>query len=184
MLIRDATPADVPAIQAIYAHHVSHGLGSFELEPPSVEDMKGRLESVTGAALPFLVAIDGDEILGYAYASRYRPRAAYRFTAEDSVYVAPTAQRRGVGRALLAALTGRCAASGIRQLVAVIGDSGNIESIRLHEALGFHHLGIAAGVGWKHGRWVDTVFMQRSLGNGSGAPPGLGGPGPAADQAS
>ena len=183
MLIRDATPNDVPAIQTIYAHHVSHGLGSFELEPPSVEDMTGRLEAVTGVGLPFLVAIEGDEILGYAYASRYRPRAAYRFTAEDSVYVAPAAQRRGVGRALLAELAGRCAASGIRQLVAVIGGSGNVESIRLHEALGFQHIGIATAVGWKHGRWGDTVFMQRSLGDGTGAPPRLSGPGPAADVA-
>jgi phosphinothricin acetyltransferase len=171
MLIRDATPSDVGAIHAIYGHHVVNGLGTFELEQPSLEEMLIRLESVVGAGLPFLVADDEGTLQGYAYASRYRPRQAYRFTAEDSVYVAPAAQRRGVGRALLDALVDRCAASGIRQLMAVVGDSANLASIRVHEAAGFRRVGLAEGVGWKHGRWVDTVFMQRQLGDGSATPP-------------
>ena len=172
MQVRDATPGDVRAVHAIYAHHVVHSLGTFELEPPSADEMGKRLHVVVGAGLPFVVADDGGDVLGYAYASSYRPRLAYRFTAEDSVYVAPAAQRRGVGRVLLDGLVDRCTAAGIRQLMAVIGDSGNTPSIRLHEAAGFRRLGVAQGVGWKHDRWVDTVFMQRSLGLGSGAPPG------------
>jgi phosphinothricin acetyltransferase len=171
MLIREATAADASSIQAIYAHHVTMGLGSFELDPPGVEEVAARIESVVGLGLPFLVADEDSEMLGYAYASRYRPRLAYRFTAEDSVYVAPAAQRRGVGASLLDALIGQCTASGIRQLMAVIGDSGNTPSIRLHEAAGFRRVGVAQTVGWKHGRWVDTVFMQRSLGVGSDTSP-------------
>ena len=171
MQVRDATASDVIAIHAIYTHHVEHSLGTFELEPPRLDEMAARWDSVVAAGLPFLVGDDGDQVVGYAHASCYRPRLAYRFTAEDSVYVAPSAQRRGVGAALLASLIARCTRIGIRQLMAVIGDSGNVASIRLHESAGFEHIGVAHGVGWKHGRWVDTVFMQRPLGDASGSPP-------------
>jgi L-amino acid N-acyltransferase YncA len=170
--LRDSGPADVPAIAAIYAHHVRFGLGSFEEEPPSAAELARRREEVLGRGLPYLVAVDAlGTVLGYAYAAPYRTRSAYRYSLEDSIYVAPAASRRGAGRALLAALIERCAGLGYRQMVAVIGDSGNAASIGLHEQAGFRRVGLLPAVGFKHGRWVDSVLMQRPLGPGDGTLP-------------
>jgi phosphinothricin acetyltransferase len=167
LLVRDAEIGDVPDIEAIYAHHVVNGLGTFELEPPSREEMTRRLEEVLAVSLPFLVATGSQQVVGYAYAAPYRSRPAYRHTVEDSVYVAPAAVRRGVGRALLTEVIRRCERSGARQMVAVIGDSANTGSVELHRTLGFDEVGVLRAVGWKHGRWVDTVIMQRELGAGA-----------------
>ncbi|MGC4191458.1 MAG: GNAT family N-acetyltransferase [Thermomicrobiales bacterium] len=164
--IRDATPDDALAIQAIYAHHVLTGLASFEEEAPSVADMIARQESARAAGYPYLVAVRDGEVLGYAYASAYRPRRAYRFTVEDSVYVREGLAGQGIGSALLAALIARCEAGPWRQMVAVIGNSGNAGSIALHRRFGFRDVGVLRAVGFKHGQWVDTVLMQRELGVG------------------
>ncbi len=163
MILRDAREDDVAAITAIYAHHVLHGLGTFEETPPDREQMAARLQAVQARGLPWLVAQD-DDVAGYAYASPYNLREAYRHTVEDSVYVAPGREGRGVGRALLEALIARCQALGLRQMMAVIGDSANAASIGLHTALGFEVKGVGSAVGFKHGRWVDIVWMQRPLG--------------------
>lgn len=173
VVVRDSTEADLDAIGAIYAHHVAHGLGSFEETPPSREELGRRRADVLARGLPYLVAVDASgKLLGYAYAGPYRTRSAYRHTVENSVYVAPATARQGVGRALLAALITRCEAAGFRQMVAVIGDSGNAGSIGLHEALGFRCVGTLEAIGWKRGRWVDSVLMQRALGRGADSPPG------------
>ena len=180
MRLRPATPEDVPAIQAIYAHHVLTGLGTFEEIPPTEGEMASRIAAVVERGLPWLVAESG-EVLGYAYAGPFRTRAAYRFTVEDSVYVGQTARGRGVGKALLAALIADCEAMGLRQMVGVIGDSGNAASIALHRSLGFEITATAPAVGWKFERWVDVVWMQRALGPGAAAAPdglGIGGMGP------
>lgn len=170
--VRASTEADLGAIAAIYRHHVLTGLASFEEEAPDATEMARRREGIIGAGMPWLVAADRDgAVLGYAYAGPYRPRPGYRYTAEDSVYVAPGAVGRGVGRALLAALIARCETLGFRQLVAVIGDSGNAASIGLHRALGFVQVGLLPAVGFKFGRWVDGVLMQRALGPGSATLP-------------
>lgn len=174
MLIRDSRAGDLPAITAIYGHWVRHGLASFELDPPDLAEMTRRRDALLAGHYPYLVAEEGGRVLGYAYAGAFRTRPAYRFTVEDSVYVAPDAGRGGVGRALLAALLPRCEAWGARLMVAVIGDSGNAASIALHAALGFTHAGLLPGTGWKHGRWVDTVLMTRALGEGMAAPPPQG----------
>jgi len=171
MLIRDCQPADLPAITAIYGHWVRHARASFELDPPTEAEMARRREALLAGGYPYLVAEEAGRVLGYAYAGAFRTRPAYRFTVEDSVYVAPDANRRGVGRALLGALLPRCEAWGARLVIAVIGDSGNAASIALHGALGFEHAGLMRGTGWKHGRWVDTVLMTRALGAGMAAPP-------------
>jgi L-amino acid N-acyltransferase YncA len=166
-IIRDSAGADLAAITAIYAHHVRTGFGSFEEVPPDVTELARRRGEVLARTLPYLVASDGGAaILGYAYASPYRTRSAYRFSVEDSIYVAPGAERRGIGGALLAGLIERCTAAGYRQMVAVIGDSGNAASIGLHARLGFRQVGVLAAIGLKHGRWVDSVLMQRDLGAG------------------
>lgn len=164
--IRAATVADIDAVQAVYAHHVLHGLASFEIEPPDRNEMRRRFETITGAGYPYLVAVEADAVLGYAYASAYRTRPAYRYTVEDSVYVAPAASRRGVGRRLLTALITQCERRGDRQMLAVIGDSANAASIELHRACGFVVSGTLPSVGFKFGRWVDSVIMQRTLGEG------------------
>lgn len=170
--IRDAAEADLPAIQAIYAHHVLHGFASFEEVPPGTAELAARRAAVLAQGLPYLAAeIDG-RVAGYAYAGAYRPRPAYRHTIEDSVYVADGMAGRGIGRALLAALIERCEAGPWRQMVAVIGDSGNAGSIALHEALGFRRTGTLQSVGFKFGRWVDSVLMQRPLGPGDATLPG------------
>ena len=164
MELRAATVADVPAIQSIYAHHVRHGLASFEIEPPSVAEMRSRFESITGAGHPYLVATDGGTLLGYAYACVYRARPGYRYTVEDSVYVSPAAIGHGIGRQLLTRLIDACEHRGYRQMLAVIGDSANTASIELHRACGFIHSGTLRSVGLKFGRWIDSVIMQRELG--------------------
>lgn len=170
VLVRDATDQDMAGIQAIYAHHVLHGLASFEEVPPTVEELLARRASVIGLGLPYLVAeIDGG-VVGYAYATLYRTRSAYRHTVEDSVYVAPGFGGRGIGSALLRALIDRCEAGPWRQLVANIGDSGNAGSLALHRRFGFQTVGTLTSVGFKFGRWIDTVLMQRPLGSGAGSP--------------
>lgn len=169
--VRDATESDMPAIQAIYAEAVLHGLASFEETPPTVEDMLSRRARVRDLGLPYLAAERDGRIVGYAYATAYRDRPAYRYTVEDSVYVADGMRGQGIGRALLTALVAACDAGPWRQMVAVIGDSGNSGSIALHESLGFRMVGTFEAVGFKLGRWVDTVLMQRPLGPGSAKPP-------------
>lgn len=164
--VRASRDGDLPAIAAIYAHHVRHGLASFEEEPPSVDELALRRRDVLAAGFPYLVAEVGDGVAGYAYASLYRTRSAYRFTLEDSVYVAHDATGRGIGRALLGALLPACEATGARQMIAVIGDSANHASIGLHAAFGFTEVGVLRAVGFKFGRWVDSVLMQRALGAG------------------
>jgi L-amino acid N-acyltransferase YncA len=166
-VIRLAVERDIPAITAIYAHHVRHGLASFEEIEPSENEMGRRFEEVRNKALPYLVATRDNEIAGYAYASPYRTRSAYRFTVEDSVYLRADTTGQGLGKLLLRRLIGESAALGFRQMIAVIGDSAHHPSIRLHESLGFIHAGLLASVGFKHGRWVDIVVMQRPLGAGS-----------------
>jgi phosphinothricin acetyltransferase len=172
MELRAAVSTDIPAVQAIYAHHVLHGLASFELVPPTVAQMHGRHEAITAAGYPYLVATDDDILLGYAYASAYRTRPAYRHTVEDSVYVAAAAVGRGIGRRLLTALIAECEQRGYRQMLAVIGDSANAPSIELHRACGFAFSGTLRSVGYKFGRWVDSVIMQRPLGDGDRSAPG------------
>lgn len=172
MLIRDAAVDDIAAIQSIYAHHVLHGLGTFETEPPSVDEMRRRHGQITGDGFPYLVAEDAGRVVGYAYANHFRTRAAYRNTVEDSIYVAPDALGQGAGKALLLALIADCAAQGLRQMLAVIGDSANAGSIGVHRSCGFEHTGVMKAVGRKFDRWVDVVIMQRALGPGASAPPG------------
>src|SRR6478609_2645884 len=169
--IRPAALADIPAITRIYAHAVEHGTASFELAPPDEAEMTRRMQALLDGKFPYLAAELDGRVAGYAYAGLYRTRPAYRFTLEDSVYVAPEAQRRGIGRALLAALIEASAARGFRQMIAVIGDSEQAASIALHAALGFAPIGTFANVGFKFGRWLDTVLMQRALGPGGSAPP-------------
>ena len=165
-LIGDAAEADLHAIARIYARHVRHGLASFEEVPPSVEEFRVRRSAVVRAGLPFLAARLDGEVVGYAYASAYRSRPGYRYSIEDSVYVEGALTGRGIGSALLAMLIERCEAGPWRQMLAVIGDSGNTASIALHRRLGFRSVGTFASVGFKLGRWVDTVLMQRPLGPG------------------
>jgi phosphinothricin acetyltransferase len=170
--IRPATPADIPAIARIYGEAVIAGTATFELEPPGEAEMAARMQQITGGGYPYFTAgLDGG-FAGYAYASAYRLRPAYRFTVENSVYVAPDLQRRGVGRALLAALIVECERRGFRQMIAVIGDSANQSaSIALHRAAGFRAVGTLDDVGFKHGRWLDTLLMQLALGDGAQTPP-------------
>ncbi|HMK67755.1 MAG TPA: GNAT family N-acetyltransferase [Stellaceae bacterium] len=170
--IRDARPSDMAAIAAIYGHHVRHGFGSFEEEAPHAQELERRRQEILARGLPYLVAEDAaGALIGYAYASPYRTRSAYRFTVENSIYVAPERSRGGIGRALLAALIERCTAQGYRQMVAVIGDTGNDASIGLHQAMGFTRAGVVRSVGYKRGRWIDGVLMQRALGEGDASPP-------------
>ena len=172
MPIRPAEPADIPEIQAIYAHHVLTGTGSFEEAPPSIEEMEARFAKVGRHGWPFLVSTDATGVLGYAYATQFRDRSAYRFTLEDSVYVRQDQRGQGVGKALVAALIARAEAAGFRQMMAVIGDSENVGSIGLHASLGFQRVGLLRAVGLKFGRWLDVVYMQRALGAGAASPAG------------
>jgi len=169
--IVEADLSHVPALQAIYAHWVTTGLASFEEIPPDIAEMDRRRCEVQAKGLPYLAAVDGRAVLGFSYVGPYRTRPAYRYTVEDSVYVAPGAHGRGVGRALLGRLIAQAQARNLRQMVAIIGDSANRPSIGLHEALGFERTGVLRSVGFKHGRWVDSVVMQRALGAGDGALP-------------
>lgn len=162
-LIRDAAPADAAAVAAVYAPAVLTGTASFELEPPSPAEMAARMRKVQAAGWPWLVAEAEGRVAGYAYAAQFRERPAYRHCCESSVYVAPDAQRGGIGRALMAALIERAAACGFTQMLAVIGDSANAPSIGLHAVLGFRHVGTLQKVGWKLDRWIDSVWMQRAL---------------------
>ena len=166
MIVRPAAATDAEALAAIYGHHVLHGFGTFEEVPPSAAEIERRRQAIIGHGLPYLVAEDAGRVLGFAYAGPFRPRAAYRYTVEDSVYVAPDANGRGVGRAVLSAVLEACELMGLRQVVAVIGDSANAASIGLHRALGFEDAGVGRGFGYKHGRWVDIVWMQKALNGG------------------
>lgn len=163
--------ADVPAFQEIYAHHVLHGLASFEEEPPSVAELERRFEDVRSRGLPWLCADFGGAVIGYGYCAPYRTRSAYRFSLEDSVYVRHGSEGRGVGSAILEQLIRHVSGLGYRQLIAVIGDSAHAPSINLHARFGFLRVGTLRSVGFKFGRWVDTVIMQRPLGPGDGTPP-------------
>ena len=165
ILVRPATAADIPAITEIYRHHVLHGLASFEIDPPDAVEMSRRHAAVIEAGLPFLTAESNRRIMGYAYAAVYRARPAYRYTVENSVYVDAGCAGQGVGSALLPALIAGCAQAGRRQIIAVIGDSANLASIRLHEKFDFKHVGLLPAVGFKFGRWVDSVLMQREVGD-------------------
>lgn len=170
MIIRPAQPMDFKAVTAIYGHHVAHGLGTFEEVAPTEVEMAQRAQSILALGLPYLVAEDNG-IEGFAYAGPFRQRAAYRYAVEDSVYVAPDRIGQGLGKALLSRVIERCEDLGLRQMIAIIGDSGNAGSIGLHRGLGFEHRGVLSGVGFKRGRWVDVVWMQRGLGSGEQTPP-------------
>jgi len=163
-MLRAATPADLPMITAIYGHHVRTGLASFETDAPALAEMTQRFETILAGGHPYLVAVEAGKVLGYAYASAYRARPAYRYTVEDSIYVAPEAIGRGIGRALLARLVSACEERGHRQMLAVIGDSANHASIAVHRVCGFELKAVLDAVGFKFGRWVDSVIMQRALG--------------------
>ncbi len=171
MNIRPATIADVPEIQSIYAHHVLHGAGTFEEIPPSVEEMQSRYQSIVARGWSYLAAIDETGVLGYGYFTQIRERSAYRFTAEDSIYVREDVRGQGVGKALVGQLLTEATAFGFRQMVAVIGDSENVGSIGVHASLGFTRVGLLRSSGLKFGRWIDTVYMQRALGRGDGDVP-------------
>jgi L-amino acid N-acyltransferase YncA len=171
-IIRTARADDLPKIQAIYAHYVGTSLSSFEIAPPDVAEMTKRFETIQARGFPYLVAEVEGMVAGYAYAGTYRARAAYDYTVEDSVYVSPAHLRRGLGHALLKALIEACSKAGYRRMVAVIGDSANTGSINLHRALGFTDAGVLPSAGFKFGRWIDSVRMQRPLGEGDTTPPG------------
>lgn len=170
-ILRPSRDEDIAAITAIYAHHVLHGTGTFELEPPSPADMQARRAEVLARGLPWLVAEDQGQVLGYAYCNWFRPRPAYRFTAEDSIYLAPQASGQGIGRALLTELAAAAERAGMRKMIAVIGDSANAASIGLHRACGFAPVGVLTSSGWKFNRWLDTVLMEKPLGRGDGTSP-------------
>jgi phosphinothricin acetyltransferase len=166
LIVRDTTETDFPAIQAIYALEVLHGLATFEEVPPSADELLKRFAGIVKGGFPYLSAELDGRVVGYSYASSFRPRVAYRYTVENSVYVTEGLQGHGIGYALLAALITRCEAGPWRQMIAVIGDTENVGSIALHKKLGFHHAGTLHNTGFKLGRWVDTVLMQRALGTG------------------
>jgi L-amino acid N-acyltransferase YncA len=169
--IRPSTDADVPFITRIYAHHVLHGTGTFETTPPTEAEMSLRRNDVLGKNLPYLVVEQNTAVLGFAYCNWFKPRPAYRFSAEDSIYLAPEAAGKGLGKLLLQELAAQAERAGIRKLIAVIGDSGNVGSIGVHKACGFNHVGVLASSGWKFERWLDVVLMERALGVGDSLPP-------------
>jgi L-amino acid N-acyltransferase YncA len=169
-MIRDARESDAAAIAVIYAHHVLHGTATYDVEPPSAEDMIAKIRAVEAAGWPYIVDVEDGEVAGFAYATQIRDRAAYAWTAEDSVYVHPDQRGKGVGTSLLDELCKRAEACGFRQMIGVIGGA-EPASIRVHARCGFREVGRAYGVGWKHGRWLDNVYMQRALGKGSREPP-------------
>ena len=171
LLIRDVRDADMSAIQSIYAHHVRHGLASWEESPPDIAEMITRRLTIQRGGFPYRVAEKAGEVLGYTYASQYRPRSAYRNTVENSIYVAEAARGNGIGIVLLVDIIEKCTARGFRRMVAVIGNSKNIPSIKLHERAGFEMVGIIPGCGFKGGSWLDQVLMQRALGPGNTKPP-------------
>lgn len=167
LVVRPATAADLPTVQAIYGLHVTTGFASFEEAPPDLAEITRRFDDLQAKGMVYLAAELAGRVVGYAYAAPFRPRSAYRYTVEDSIYIAGGQERRGIGRALLAVLVERTADAGFRQMMAVIGTAGHSPSVALHAALGFRPAGHLEGVGFKHGRWVDIVLMQRSLGDGS-----------------
>jgi L-amino acid N-acyltransferase YncA len=169
--IRPATLDDMPIITEIYGGAVREGTASFELYPPDLAEMVARREALLADNFPYLVAEHEGHVVGYCYAGHYRPRPAYRYTVEDSIYISPRMHGRGVGRMLLARLIAECEVRGFRQMVAIIGDSANLGSIKLHKALGFAQIGTLKDVGFKHGRWLDQVNMQRALGDGAKSKP-------------
>jgi L-amino acid N-acyltransferase YncA len=169
--IRPSTDRDLPAITAIYAHHVLHGTGTFETTPPTEAEMATRRADVLSKGLPWLVAEEGGKILGYAYCQWFKPRPAYRFSAEDSIYLHPDAASKGLGKLLLAELARVAEALGIRKLIAVIGDSSNAGSVGVHRTLGFTPVGVFKSCGWKFGKWLDIVLMEKTLGEGDTTPP-------------
>ena len=168
--LRPATALDLPAVTAIYAHHVRYGTGTFETDPPSLADMTQRWADVQAKSLPYLVAQEGAEVLGFAYCNWFKPRPAYRYSAEDSIYMAPGAQGRGLGQALLQALCEQAEQAGVRKLIAVIGDSENAGSIAVHRGQGFTPVGVLKSCGWKFDRWLDVVLMEKVLGAGDSTP--------------
>lgn len=170
--IRPASDADLAAVTAIYAHHVQHGTGTFETTPPTEEEMAARRSDVLSKNLPYLVLEDATGVLGFAYCNWFKPRPAYRYSAEDSIYLAPSASGRGLGRLLLQELMAQAERAGVRKLIAVIGDSANSSSIGLHRACGFTHAGTLSACGWKFDRWLDVVLMERPLGLGHASSPG------------
>ena len=170
-LIRPSLDEDLDAITRIYGHHVLHGTGTFETTPPSVADMTTRRADVLAKGLPWLVVEDDGQVLGFAYGNWFKPRPAYRFSVEDSIYMAPQAAGKGLGRALLAELLATLERAGVRKVMAVIGDSANAGSIGVHRALGFEPAGVISACGWKFDRWLDIVLMQKSLGAGDSTPP-------------
>ena len=174
-IIRPSQPGDLPAITAIYGHHVLHGTGTFETEPPDLPEMTQRRLDVLGKGLPYLVAVSGDRIVGYAYCTWFKPRPAYRFSAEDSVYIAHDVKAQGLGRALLSELCAQAEKAGIRKLIAVIGDSNNLGSVGVHRAVGFTPVGVLKSCGWKFDQWLDVVLMEKALGVGDSQPAALSG---------
>ncbi len=169
-MIRPSRDEDIASITAIYAHHVLNGTGTFEIDPPSVADMTGRRADVLSKGLPYIVAEEAGQVIGYAYCTWFKPRPAYRFSAEDSIYLAPGVHGKGIGRALLAELAAQAERVGIRKLIAVIGDSSNAGSVGVHRSLGFEHVGILKSCGWKFGQWLDVVLMEKALGPGDSTP--------------
>lgn len=167
LLIRPVQSTDLPVIHAIYSHNVLHGTASWELTPPDEAEMRSRMQGLLDKGFPYFVAEIEGKLVGYSYASSYRPRPGYRFTVENSIYVDGNYQRRGIARKLMTTLIDRCTAQGYRQMIAIIGDSENGASIELHRALGFVHIGTMPGIGFKFGRWLDSVLMQKTLGEGS-----------------
>jgi phosphinothricin acetyltransferase len=170
-IIRPSQSSDIAQISEIYAHHVVHGTGTFEVAPPDVVEMALRREDVLAKKLPYLVAVDKNRVLGYAYCTWFKPRPAYRYSAEDSIYLLPDAAGQGLGRALLSELAQQAELVGVRKLIAVIGDSANEGSIGVHRSAGFEQVGVLKACGWKFERWLDVVLMDRSLGLGAGALP-------------
>jgi L-amino acid N-acyltransferase YncA len=169
--IRPSTDHDVAAITAIYGHHVLTGTGTFETTPPTREEMAARRADVLARGLPHLVAEEGGRVLGFAYCQWFKPRPAYRFSAEDSIYLHPDAAGKGLGRSLLGELAQQAQAVGTRKLIAVIGDSANAASIGVHRSLGFTTVGVLKSCGWKFGKWLDIVLMEKTLGEGDSTPP-------------
>jgi phosphinothricin acetyltransferase len=170
LILRQSSEQDIPAITAIYAHHVTHGTGTFETTPPTEADMAARRSDVLGKALPYLVAELQGRVVGFAYCQWFKPRPAYRFSAEDSIYLDPDAAGQRIGNKLLTELVRQAEAAGIRKLIAVIGDSGNARSIGVHRSVGFRHVGTIEACGWKFGRWLDIVMMEKSVGEGHRTP--------------
>ena len=169
--IRPSRDSDLPRMTDIYAHHVLRGTGTFETTPPTEKEMAGRRADVLAKGLPWIVLEDADRVLGYAYCQWFKPRPAYRFSAEDSIYLHPDAAGRGLGRQLLTELMRQAEAAGVRKLIAVIGDSGNASSIGVHRTLGFAPAGTIKSCGWKFGRWLDIVIMDKAIGPGDTSPP-------------